>query len=54
MSKELSLKEKANEALEKKAEATLAEAQKRKEAAEKALASMKSLETASAKAARAQ
>ena len=48
MSKELSLKEKANEALAKKAEAMLAEAQKRKETAEKALATMKSLETAAA------
>ena len=46
MSKELGLKEKANEALQKKTEAMLAEAQKRKEAAEKALATMKSLETA--------
>ena len=51
MSKELGLKEKANEALQKKTEAMLAEAQKRKEAAEKALATMKSLETAAAKAA---
>ena len=51
MSKELSLKQKANEDLEKKAEAMLAEANKRKEAAEKALAKMKNLETAAAKAA---
>ena len=51
MSKEHGLKEKANEALQKKTEAMLAEAQKRKEAAEKALATMKSLETAAAKAA---
>ena len=51
MSKELSLREKANEALAKKAEAMLAEAQKRKEAAEQALATMKNLEAAAAKAA---